>query len=307
MTEAFWSISIKEKDKEKTAFISQYGLWEWNSMPFGLSNAPATQQRFMDKILSGLQWQICINYIDDIVVFSKTFDEHLQSLEKVLERLRENKLRINLDKVKLCQPKFTLLGFTAIKKGILCNDKKVRAIINYPEPANHKELQSFLGLVSWCQRFIHKCLQRTYHLRKLLTETKFQWNQEAEKKFLKLKEIIANIPMLVHPNFEKTFYIHVDALKKGYGAILTQHPNDPINKPAPSRPGILKNHQIIAFASLTLLQLHSSYTNPKREAYGIYWAINKFKEYTYGKYTVVYSDHQSFTKLANSPIKLSRS
>ena len=150
MTEAFWSIPIKEKDKEKTAFISQYGLWNWNSMPFGLFNALATQQHFMDKILSGLQWQICINYIDDIVVFSKTFDEHLQSLEKVLERLRENKLRINLDKVKLCQPKFALLGFTAMKKGILYNDKKVRAIIDYPEPANHKELQSFLGLVSWC-------------------------------------------------------------------------------------------------------------------------------------------------------------
>ena len=92
MIEAFWSIPIQEENKEKTAFASQFELWEWNSMLFGLTNAPTTQQHFMDTIFAGLQWHICVNYVDDIVIFLETFEKHVQSLERVLDRLKKNKL-----------------------------------------------------------------------------------------------------------------------------------------------------------------------------------------------------------------------
>jgi hypothetical protein len=150
MTEAFWSIPIAEQDRHKTAFISQFGLWEWNSMPFSLTNAPATQQRFMDMILMGLQWEVCVTYIDDIVIFSQTFSDHLTRLEKILDQLRTHKLRINVKKVQLCQGKFKLLGYTISEEGIHPNKDKTEAIANYPIPANAKELMTFLGMVSWC-------------------------------------------------------------------------------------------------------------------------------------------------------------
>ena len=179
MTEAFWSIPIQEEDKEKTAFASQFGLWEWNSMLFGITNAPTTQQHFMDTIFAGLQWHICVNYVDDIVIFSETFEKHIQSLERVLNRLKKNKLWINLNKVKLCQRSFTLLGYMATKDGILANNKKVKAIKHFLQPANQKELQSFLGLVSWCRRFIHNCSQKIYLLQKILLQSSFEWTKEA--------------------------------------------------------------------------------------------------------------------------------
>ena len=122
-----------------------------------------------------------------------------------------------------------------------------------------------------------------------------------------MKETIAKISMLVHPNFRKTFYIHVDASKKGYGAILTQHPDDPLDKPAPKRSGIPKKHEIVAFASLALPKTHIKYTNSKRECYGAYWAINKFKEFIMGRDVMIFSDHQSLVKLCNSVVSTSRS
>ena len=134
-------------------------------MPFGLSNAPATQQKFVDCILAGLQWQTCVVYIDDIVIFSKMFEEHARSLREILERLDSHKLKLNLSKVSLCQPKFKILGFTASKDGIEPNQTQIDAIKNYPIPADRKELLAFLGIMSWCRRFIYKCSSKTYFLR----------------------------------------------------------------------------------------------------------------------------------------------
>jgi hypothetical protein len=267
MTEAFWSIPIAEKDKHKTAFASQSGLWEWNSMPFGLSNAPAQQQQFMDMILAGLQWESCVVYVDDIVIFSKSFDEHYKTLEDVLTRLKKHRLRLNLNKVKLCQSKFKLLGYTANKEGIEANDAKVHAILNYPTPTTPGELNAFLGVVSWCRRFIYRCARKTRKMRDILKSGSFLWTQEAQQEFEEMKESVARLPLLKHPDFNKTFYVHVDASKKGYGAILTQRVSDPLDKPATIPVGIPSDHHVIAFASLAKPDAHSTYNNSERETY----------------------------------------
>ena len=122
-----------------------------------------------------------------------------------------------------------------------------------------------------------------------------------------MKETIAKIPMLVHPNFKKTFYIHVDTSKKDYGTILTQHPNDPLDKPAPKRSGILKKHEIVTFASLALPKTYTKYMNSEWKCYEAYWAINKFKKFIMGRDVVIFSDYQSLVKLCNSTTSTSRS
>ena len=139
-------------------------------------------------------------------------------------------------------------------------------------------------------------------MKQLLKEKKFEW----DKKFQKMKKRIKEIPLLVHPDFKKTFYIHVDASKKGYRAILTQRPNDPVGRQANLPQGIPKDHRIIAFASSALPATHIGYTNPERECYELYWVIEKFKEFIQGCDVVAFTNHHSLRNLSNS-MKESRS
>ena len=113
LTDTFWSILVKDSDIEKTAFTSASGLWEFISMPFGLTNAPATQQRFIEAVLNGLIWQCCFAYIDDILCYSPTFENHLQDLKEIFIRFQENRLKIQPPKCKFCHLTFDILGFVA--------------------------------------------------------------------------------------------------------------------------------------------------------------------------------------------------
>ena len=154
LSEAFWSIPIREGDIEKAAFTSKYGLWEFLSMPFGLCNAPATQQWFIETVLSGLVWQCCFAYIDDILCYSSTFEQHLADLTKIFQRLRDNDLMLQPAKCSFCKPNFEILRFIATKDGLKPNPKKVEAIQDYPLPTTPKEVERFLGMVTWLKRFI---------------------------------------------------------------------------------------------------------------------------------------------------------
>ena len=138
--DAFWSIPIDENDIEKTAFIAHNGLWKFISMPFGLTNAPATQQRFIESILTGLTWQTCMAYVDDIVIFLKTFEEHLLHINQVLTRLQEYKVMIAPEKCSFCLLSFKILGHTCIAEGTVPNSSKIDLILNYPKPHTKDEL-----------------------------------------------------------------------------------------------------------------------------------------------------------------------
>ena len=147
--DAFWSILMQEEDIEKTAFTSKYGLWEFLSMPFGLCNAPASQQQFIEVVLNGLVWQCCFAYIDDILCYSLEFKQHLKDLKKILQRLKDNNLMLQPLKCFFCKPKFEILRFIMMKEGLQPNPKKVKSIKNYPLPSTSKEVEIFLGMVTW--------------------------------------------------------------------------------------------------------------------------------------------------------------
>ena len=287
LTDAFWSIKVRDEDIEKTAFASRHGLWEFISMPFGLTNAPATQQRFIEAVLNGLLWTCCFAYIDDILCFSKTFERHLIDLRSIFERLRNHKLKIQPSKCTFCHSSFEILGFVTTKDGLKPSPKKVEAMKQYPYPKTVKETQSFLGIVSWLRRFIPQCSQRTKNLRicAQLPPKKFELSKLAQREVDDLKKIITNDTCMAHPRQDEQFYIHVDASGVGLGAILTQLDKN-------------EKHRVVEYASKALNRLQSKQTNAIREALGVLWALTHFKYYIRTMRPIVFTDCSCLSTLA---------
>ena len=286
LTESFWSIPIQEDHIKKTAFVSKFGLWEFLSMPYGLSNAPATQQRFIEAVLNGLLWRFCFAYIDDIICFSNAFDNHLEHLKMIFTRLREHDLLLQPAKCCFCSPTFEILGFIASKDGLKPNPKKVEAIKAYPPPRSPSEVSTFLGMVSWLRRFIPRCSAVTQYLRQASQSKKKPFNlpPEALKEFRYLQDIMTNETCVAHPDPKKQFYIHVDASSHGLGAILTQLDEN-------------GHHRVIEYASKALTKPQRNYSNPVREGLGITWALIHFKYYVYGRDPILYCDCKSLSHI----------
>ena len=249
-------------------------------MPFGLTNAPATQQRFIEAILQGLLWKCCFAYIDDIICFSRDFDQHLKDIRAIFERLAQNGLKLQPPKCSFLRPTFEILGYVASADGLKPNPKKVEAIKEFPVPKTKKEVLGFLGICSWLRRFIPNCSNRTIHLRQCtqVDPQKFIMTDEAIEEFEDLKQVISSDTCLTHPDMDKDFYIHVDASGVGIGAILTQLDEK-------------GRHCIVEYASHSFNQ-NSGYSksNPEREGYGITWALEHFKYYVLGRNPIVYCD-----------------
>ena len=294
LTDAFWSIPVAEEDIPKTAFISKYGLWEWVSMPFGLANAPPTQQRFMEKIFASLLWQCCFVYIDDILIYSQSFDDHIEHIERVFNVIKDNKLVVQACKCSFCKPTFEILGFKATPEGLKMSDDKVKAIAEYKKPETKSEMTSFLGLVAWLRKLIPQCSALTNPLRDALADpeqdgkskakskakTKSRelvWTEEMSKSYDKIIQTLINDPVIAYPNTDKEFYIHVDASALGLGAILTQLDDE-------------GKHRVVEYASKRLTKTQSLYSNSVREGLGVLWSLDHFKYYIHGRNTTVFCD-----------------
>ena len=149
----YWQVKVADEDKEKTAFCTADGFFEFNVMP-GMSNAPATFQRRMDVVLSGLQWSTCLVYIDDLVIRGKTFEEHLQYLKEILQQLRERNLKLQPPKCHLFQRKLELLGHVVSSDDIATDPAKTKEVAQWPVPNTRREVQQFLGLAGYFRCFI---------------------------------------------------------------------------------------------------------------------------------------------------------
>jgi hypothetical protein len=285
LRDAFWQIWMHEEDIEKTAFITHKGLFEFISMPFGLTNAPATQQRWIEKVLLGLNWQICMAYIDDIVVFSDTFEKHLEDIETLFERLLTNGMKLALEKCQFCKPSFEILGHICSEEGTAPNPSKIEVIQNFPLPSMKDELARFLGMISWVRRFIPNCSKLTAPLRELSKQTKreltkSEWTEKRMKAFMKLKDVLTSAPILIYPDMTKEFYLHVDASKWGLGAVLTQMDDK-------------GRYRVVEYASTSLNKAQSDYPATVRECLAILWAINHFRQYIFGREFTLFTDHKA--------------
>ena len=180
LASGYWQIKLAEGSKKKTAFVTPHrGLYHFNVMPFGLTNAPATFQRLMEKVLFSLSPEKCLCYLDDIIILGRTFDQALENLELVLQRIRDAKLKLKPKKCVLFQTSVTYLGHVVSEDGISCDPSKGEAVKNWPSPSNKFEVRSIIGLMGYYRKFISNFAARASPLTKLTrTRAKFQWNEE---------------------------------------------------------------------------------------------------------------------------------
>ncbi|GBN30424.1 Retrovirus-related Pol polyprotein from transposon 297 [Araneus ventricosus] len=185
----YWQVEIQPEDKEKTAFTTGQGLWQFKVRPFGLCNAPATFERLMETVLRGLTSEACLVYLDDIIIVGRTFQEHLNN----------------------------------IPDGVKTDPEKTKAVVDWPRPETVYDLRSFLGLCTYYRRFVRNfsAIARPLHI---LTEARsnFNWTEECEKSFNSLKQALITSPVLTYPRTDKEFILDTDASNEGIGAVLSQ-------------------------------------------------------------------------------------
>jgi len=238
MKSGYHQIEIEEEHKERTAFtVGALGFHQFEKMPFGLSNAPATFQRNSEQMLGDLNMKICVIYLDDLIIFSKTFEEHLQNINTIFNRLREFGLKLAPEKCEFFREKIAFLGHVVSSEGIETDPDKIDKIRNWPSPNTPDELRSFLSFAGYYRRFIKDFSKITRPLNDLLppTHTKkgpkrsqkeWRWTDTEEETFNKLRIILSTPPILAYPNFDLPFELHTDASGKGLGAVLYQQHDD---------------------------------------------------------------------------------
>ena len=193
-------------------------------MPFGLTNAPPTFQRLMECILAGLSGAQCLVYLDDIIVFSTTFKEHLQHLTSVFDRLRLAGLKLKAKKCHFAKQQITYLGYIISSRGVEPDSKKLAVVTTYPTPCTNKEVKQFLGLSNYYRHFITNYAWIAEPLHRLLRKTtkSFNWTPECNASFNSLKSKLTSPPILAYPNFAEPFVVATDASDTAIGGVLSQ-------------------------------------------------------------------------------------
>ncbi len=281
----FYNLKINPADVHKTAFSTPDGHFEFVRLPMGLKNSPSIFQRVMNLVLSGCLGKYSFIYIDDIVIYSQTAEDHLKHIGIILERLRQNGLRVKFSKCQLFRTEIDYLGFIVGNGGIRVNPKKVQAAINFPTPADVKGVQAFLGLVGYFRVFIYNFAEKAQGLYELLKkETKFHWGPEQEKSFNDLRQAFIEAPVLAFPNFAKEFILTTDASGYALGAVLTQEDD-------------LGRERLITCHSRTLKDAETRYSNTDRELAAVYYGVQKNRSYLWGNYFVIRTDHAAIPYL----------
>ena len=287
----YWQVEMDKDSKEKTAFITHKGLYEFNVMPYGLTNAPATFQRLMDVVLAGLKWQCCLVYIDDVIIYSPTFDQHLNDLKEVFQTLREANLTLKASKCYFCRREMKYLGHIITQDGIKPDPTLIKAVSDFPQPKTIKDVQSFLGLSGYYRRFIKDYAKIAEPLNKQLRQLKdknyhLNWTSECTNALETLKKKLTNAPIMSTPNFKEPFILELDACEYGLGAVLAQEYD--------------KKKFVIAYASRTLSPPERNYSATEREALAIVWATQHFRPYLEGTKVLIRSDCKALQWLMNA-------
>ncbi|GFV82631.1 retrovirus-related Pol polyprotein from transposon 297 [Trichonephila clavipes] len=278
----YFQLAISPKDIEKTAFIIRNGTFAFLRMPFGLSGVVPNFQKAIDMILKLVIGRFVSVYMDDVIITSPSFNEHLDNLNQVFTLLRDAGLTLNKDKCHFARDKLKYLGLVISKEGIETDHNKVKSITEMKPPKNSKEVSKFLGMAGWYQKFIPQyadICEPLYRLKK--KGAKFNWSTEAQDSFDKIKRALTEAPVLQLLNFTEQFNLLTDASGVGIGVVLN------------------KNHRPIAFASRTLNKAERNYTVTERECLAVIWALNKFKTYFRSRPVKVITDQAALTKLTN--------
>ena len=223
LASGYWQVEMNPKDKEKTAFIVDFRLYEFNVMPFGLAYAPATFQRLMNYILQDFLGKFVAVYLDDIIIYSTTFEQHLDHITQIFQTLRNANLMIKLKKCYFCLPNIAFLGHIVGRNGIQPDPSKIEKVKNFPIPTDVSSLRSALGLFSYYRKFVKDFSRIAKPLNQLLKkDIPFEWAEKQQNAFDRLKDRLQTSPILRYPDFEKPFIVYTDASGTGLGAVLSQ-------------------------------------------------------------------------------------
>ena len=281
----------KEQDKKKTAFSIPKGHLEFNIMPFGLTNAPAMFQHLMKCVLAGQIEKQCLIYMDNIVVFSKSFKEHIERLTNVFQVLRQAGLMLKLNKNQFAQREVKYLRHIVSTAGVHPDPAKTEAVSIYPIPNNAKELRQFLGLANYYRRFVVDYSKIAEPLHKLLTkENGFRWDSKCQNVFDELKHRLVSPPILAFPDFSQEFVLYTDALDSVIGGVLSQNQDG--------------KERVIVYWSRQLKKAERNYSTIEKEALAAVAAIQE--SYLYGFDFKLVTDHNPLTSLKDIGGHLSR-
>lgn len=279
----YWQVEMDQESRPLTAFVTHKGLFECAVMPFGLTNAPATFQRLMDIVLAGLKWKCCLVYLDDIIVYSSSFEQHLLDLQKVLTALADAHLTLKSSKCNFCRHEMKFLGHIITPYGIKPDPDLTATIQNFSRPTKVKDVQAFLGLTGYYRRFIRNYAKLAGPLLKLLrsnkssnNQTTIHWDDDCTVALDSLKQKLTSAPIMKPPDFNYPFILELDACEYGIGCVLTQEYDD--------------HKHVIAYASRTLSAAERNYSSVEREALAIVWATKHFRQYLEGGPVIVRSD-----------------
>lgn len=280
LTSGFNQIPVKEEDIPKTAFVTKYGLHEYTTLPFGLSNGPACCQRLMELVLNGLQWQILLIYLDDTILFASSFEEHLERLKVVLDRIKEAGLKLKPEKCRIFQKEVTFLGHVVSEEGVKPDPNNIAKILQCPVPKTVKEVRHILGMGSYYRRYISHFSELVKPLTELTKKsTKFVWSNECQEAFGKLKQLFVSPGILAYPRDEGEYILDTDASDDTIGAVLQQ-----VQDGMP---------RVIAYGSRTLNKAERNYCITDKELLAVRYFVEYYRQYLLGRTFTVRTDHQA--------------
>lgn len=284
---AYWQVPVAKASRPYTAFtVPGRGLFQFRRLPFGLHNAPATWQRLIDQVLGPELEPNVFVYLDDIVIVTQTFEDHLKILDEVFSRLRKAKLTVSFDKCHFCRPELKYLGYVIDKNGLHVDPEKVQAMLQLPVPKTVKDVRSIVGTFSWYRRFVPDFATLISPITALLKKSrKFIWTPECDKSFEKIKECLVSAPVLNCPDYNLPFVVQCDASGYGLGAVLIQtHPD---------------GDRVISYLSRSLTKQERNFSTTERECLAVLWSIEKLRPYLEGVPFTVITDHYSLVWLQN--------
>ena len=284
----YYNIPIAEEDRDKSAFITRSGCFRFTVMPFGLTCAPSVFQRLMDFVLGGLHYLTCLVYIDDIIIFGKSFDQQLERLGEVFDRIRQANLKLKPSKCSLFRRNVEFLGHVVSKEGIAMQEDKVKAIKTWPSPRNLTELRAFMGTSGYYRRFVKDFSTIAAPLFALMKKgVTWEWTDECEEVFEGLKAELISKPILALPTDDGTCVFDSDASDFGLGAVLSQTQNG--------------EERVIAFASRTLSKPELKYEVTRKELLAVVFGLKQFRQYLLGRHIILRTDNAALSWLRRTP------
>ena len=286
MLKGYWQVPLTQRAREISAFVTPSGLYQYKVMPFGMKNAPATFQRMVNKLVRDIDG--CEGYIDDVVIFSDNWSDHIRQIERFFQIMREAKLTINLMKSEFGKATVKYLGHIIVGQGqVRPLDAKIQTIVKYPIPTSRKELARFLGMAGYYRNFCLNFSEIATPLTNLLSKkVKFVWTDDCQLAFDKVKLLLQKSPVLKSPDYEKPFKLIIDSSDVGTGSVLVQEASDGLDHP-------------VSYFSKKFLKYQKNYSVVEKETLGLVLALEHFEVYL-GSMPFkikVYTDHNPLTFL----------